>query len=28
MADLKRAYINYFLDLRRIIELAEAATTT
>jgi hypothetical protein len=28
MADLKRAYINYFLDLRRFIELAEAATTT
>jgi hypothetical protein len=27
MADLKRAYINYFLDLRRFIELAEAATT-
>jgi hypothetical protein len=26
MADLKRAYINYFLDLTRFIELAEAAT--
>jgi ppGpp synthetase/RelA/SpoT-type nucleotidyltranferase len=26
MADLKRAYINYFLDMRRFIELAEAAT--
>jgi hypothetical protein len=26
MADLKRAYISYFLDLRRFIELAETAT--
>jgi hypothetical protein len=26
MADLKRAYINYFLDLRRFIEVAEKAT--
>src|SRR5260370_23475363 len=26
MADLKRAYINYFLDMRRFIELAETAT--
>ncbi len=26
MADLKRAYINYFLDMRRFIEVAEAAT--
>ena len=26
MADLKRAYINYFLDMRRFIELTETAT--
>ncbi len=26
MADLKRAYVNYFLDMRRFIEVAEAAT--
>lgn len=26
MADLKRAYINYFLDMSRFIELAETAT--
>jgi len=26
MADLRRAYINYFLDMSRFIEIAEAAT--
>lgn len=28
MADLRRAYISYFLDLKKFIELAEAATDT